>query len=257
MNYAEYLPLALRTEAPFPTREDRFDHAVLGLVTETGELATDVKRLHCYAADIGKVNAKTGKSIFDSSREEIGDKLWYLALLFDVLGVPMKSAGPFRKSDTRMNHPASAWPETPALPMPMLAMIDSEATKEERDEYNAKLEVAEAESKRYDAAKAARDIAVRNRTLVALVFHSEIYKAQLIQNSWTLSGSPGQTSSPLALAAGELLAVVEAECTVLGFDVEEIMQENIDKLRARFPDKFSNEAAEARADKAGVDAHNS
>lgn len=35
------------------------------------------------------------------------------------------------------------------------------------------------------------------------------------------------------------------------------LQGNIDKLRIRFPDKFSAEAAEARADKGGVDARNS
>lgn len=35
------------------------------------------------------------------------------------------------------------------------------------------------------------------------------------------------------------------------------MQSNIDKLRARFPDRFTAEAAEARADKGGADARHS
>lgn len=39
--------------------------------------------------------------------------------------------------------------------------------------------------------------------------------------------------------------------------LNEILQSNIDKLRARFPNKFSAEAAEARADKGGLDARSS
>lgn len=46
-------------------------------------------------------------------------------------------------------------------------------------------------------------------------------------------------------------------CAVNGFTLASCLRANIDKLRKRFPDKFSNEAAEARADKGGVDARNS
>ena len=43
-------------------------------------------------------------------------------------------------------------------------------------------------------------------------------------------------------------------CLVNGFTLASCLRENIDKLKLRFPDKFSNEAAEARADKGGLDA---
>lgn len=37
---------------------------------------------------------------------------------------------------------------------------------------------------------------------------------------------------------GDLLWFVAEYCTALGWDLEEIMQMNIDKLRARYPDGF-------------------
>lgn len=42
-----------------------------------------------------------------------------------------------------------------------------------------------------------------------------------------------------------------------GSSLEEAMEANIAKLRIRFPNAYSNEAAEARADKNGADARNS
>lgn len=49
--------------------------------------------------------------------------------------------------------------------------------------------------------------------------------------------------------AGFLIA-----CQALAFDPVEVLKENIEKLRLRFPEKYSDEAAEARADKGGLDA---
>lgn len=46
-------------------------------------------------------------------------------------------------------------------------------------------------------------------------------------------------------------------CDALGFKIEDIMADNIAKLQERFPDKYSNAAAEARADKGGLDARHS
>jgi hypothetical protein len=44
---------------------------------------------------------------------------------------------------------------------------------------------------------------------------------------------------------------------VVGVPVSQVLADNIAKLRERFPDAYSNEAAEARADKGGLDARNS
>ena len=46
-------------------------------------------------------------------------------------------------------------------------------------------------------------------------------------------------------------------CIKLGLNPENVRSNNISKLKLRFPDKFSNEAAEARTDKGGADARNS
>ncbi len=50
--------------------------------------------------------------------------------------------------------------------------------------------------------------------------------------------------------AGDLMWYVATLCNALGGTLEEIMAQNIAKLRKRYPDKFTNEAAAARADKA-------
>jgi NTP pyrophosphatase (non-canonical NTP hydrolase) len=54
-----------------------------------------------------------------------------------------------------------------------------------------------------------------------------------------------------------IVCAVAHACDTLGFTIEEIMAENIAKLKERFPDAYSNTAAEARADKGGLDARNS
>lgn len=46
-------------------------------------------------------------------------------------------------------------------------------------------------------------------------------------------------------------------CRTLDADPMDVRAANIDKLRLRFPDAYTDEAAEARADKGGLDARNS
>lgn len=49
---------------------------------------------------------------------------------------------------------------------------------------------------------------------------------------------------------GDLLWYIALMCNINGFSLEEIMQKNIAKLMKRYPNKFTPEAAAARADKA-------
>lgn len=70
--FKEFVPLALRTEAPtghVPIPHARLFHAAIGLSTETGEI---FEALGKYALD--RVNLS----------EEIGDCLWYLAIAYDA-----------------------------------------------------------------------------------------------------------------------------------------------------------------------------
>ncbi len=72
MNFLEYSPLALRTAKPMPHIK-QVQHAQLGLLTELGELADDVKKAFIYGKAFDAVNAAI----------EIGDYAWYLNLLCD------------------------------------------------------------------------------------------------------------------------------------------------------------------------------
>ena len=84
----EYKKNCLRTE-PFQYTfgnvgriSPRIQHAVDGLVTESGELVDALKRHRFYGKELDKVNLV----------EEAGDLCWYLSLLFDELGVSWEEA---------------------------------------------------------------------------------------------------------------------------------------------------------------------
>lgn len=50
---------------------------------------------------------------------------------------------------------------------------------------------------------------------------------------------------------GDILWFVQLACTATGFNLAEVAEANIEKLRVRYPQLYSNEAALARADKGG------
>ncbi len=83
MTSQEYIKNALRTE-PKTYRFNgvgdltpRLEHAIYGIVTESGELMSSLKRVKIYGAKLDKVNLI----------EEAGDCLWYFAILCDELGI--------------------------------------------------------------------------------------------------------------------------------------------------------------------------
>jgi len=83
MNQKEYIKLALRSESEnykfIGTGKvtPRIEHAIYGVVTEAGELMGAIKKAKIYGQDLDRVNLI----------EEMGDLMWYLALLSDDLGV--------------------------------------------------------------------------------------------------------------------------------------------------------------------------
>ena len=83
MKPSQYITNALRTEPQkyhFPKSSNlspRIEHAVMGIVTEAGELMDTVKKVKIYQAKLDKTNLK----------EEIGDVMWYLAILCDELKI--------------------------------------------------------------------------------------------------------------------------------------------------------------------------
>lgn len=73
----DYIKQAIRTES---TINDpvirRLEHAAIGICTEGGELLDALKKVIFYGKELDTTNMK----------EEVGDILWYLAILCDALG---------------------------------------------------------------------------------------------------------------------------------------------------------------------------
>ena len=83
MSPNEYIQNALRTapsEYTFGNTGDvtpRIEHAVIGMVTEAGECLDAIKKSKIHGKPLDKINLI----------EEVGDVMWYIALLADELGV--------------------------------------------------------------------------------------------------------------------------------------------------------------------------
>jgi NTP pyrophosphatase (non-canonical NTP hydrolase) len=61
----------------------------------------------------------------------------------------------------------------------------------------------------------------------------------------------------MAEELGDLLWYIALAAESLGISMADMARGNIDKLQQRYPEKYSNDAAEARADKGGLDARTS
>jgi len=75
---------------------------------------------------------------------------------------------------------------------------------------------------------------------------------------WVYEKKP--TPEMLAEVASDLSCIahwIAAQCRVQGLDFEMVLDNNIAKLRKRFPNAYSDQAAEGRADKGGLDARSS
>ncbi len=96
----EYIKNALRTESPyqFSATGDvtpRLEHGVMGAVTETGELMAAIKKSKIYNRPLDRVNLV----------EEIGDVMWYFAILADELGVSFEEIWEKNINKLRLRYP--------------------------------------------------------------------------------------------------------------------------------------------------------
>lgn len=83
MDLRTYQSLSQHTEKQYETHK-RLEHAGIGMVTEIGEFATQVKRISIYEKDVADI--KEGKSLRDHMLEELGDLAFYLVIPFNALG---------------------------------------------------------------------------------------------------------------------------------------------------------------------------
>ena len=81
MNLHHYQTLAARTEKPLD-KPAALQHGCLGLATEVGELTDAVKKHVIYGKELDVCNLQ----------EEIGDILWYLAVVANNAGISMSAA---------------------------------------------------------------------------------------------------------------------------------------------------------------------
>lgn len=202
MIFTDYQPLALRTEKPLPTPLERLAHATLGLITEIGEITTEVKRIVIYGKQLADVDTKTQLTRAQHIAEEIGDVLWYLAIAADTLGLDLAA------HDVAMNIPEGEFSVNTMLQYVVMGL-----------------------------AKGAGEFGTQ---IGANLFDRDLYDAEKLES-----------------AAVHTYYGLKAVALIIDTPLERIMAANIAKLRERFPDAYSDEAAEARADKGGADARSS
>lgn len=198
MNLMEYMPLAMRTEKQLPTNE-RLQHGCLGLITEAGEIVTEIKRTEIYKKEL---SAERMVHIC----EEIGDIMWYVAIFVNVLEID-----------------ASALECQPRMPRPQ----DGE---EDLDKMIV-LSMVLAEH-------------------IGRVCYG-VMKCEM-QGAVTL-----EDKGHITVSIGMVLEICRIAAEHCNSTLDKCLEDNIAKLRIRYPDAYSDEAAEARADKAGADARNS
>lgn len=186
MNFADYIPLAMRTCKVFPDLVRNVEHSAIGIFTESGEIASEIKRVAIY-----------GKPLTDEMRahlrEEIGDAAWYVAIGCNFIGIKQfSSAGNLSGNEE------------------LIDMVHS--------------------------------LGVAAGASCGMLM------------AWKLGGAKlGECIEGFREALDLAHDALVSLCKLLGFDFGEVLDENIAKLRLRYPDKYSDEAAEARADKGGLD----
>lgn len=183
MNFETYYPLALRTAKRFPTRLQDLRHAVLGLITETGEFTSEVKRIVVYE----KIMTTEMRA---HMLEELGDANWYVPLGLMALGMDK---------------------------LPHIGHFGGNVDKLD-------------------------DIAIYMNIFCATVAaYADESEAVMMRDAYEIAQ---------ALAA--IVYLIDHAAILLGTTGYEVRADNIAKLRKRYPDAYSNEAAEARADKGGL-----
>lgn len=200
-----YQALALRTEKPLPTPAERLEHAALGLFTEGGEAATEVKRVVIYGKSLDDLDKDKKYTIREHIAEEVADAAWYMSIGADVIGIDF-----FRDI------------------LPRIEPLRRDGVSTE-----ARLK------------RAAFSLASAIGTFIDYLYTFERRGVSPV--------SRGHLQMELSYIGQELVNI----CDAAGIDLAAALGDNIAKLRLRYPDAYSDVAAEARADKGGLDARHS
>lgn len=186
MIFEDYIAAALRTAKLMTTIEGDFKHGVIGLITEIGEFASEVKRIAIYE------KLQTAE-MTAHMLEELGDAYWYVPVTMRGLGITRLASF----SETEIG-----WPVQQAQTLEMI--------------------------------------------VYALSSFTGALSARAVDPQFSVDDEAAHS-----LLNAIVLLLDRASC-LLGSSGDEVRAANIAKLRKRYPDAYSNEAAEARADKGGV-----
>ena len=96
MSPLDYQELAARTEKLLD-QKGRLQHALLGLTSEAGEIADTIKKYVIYSQPLDHENIQ----------EEIGDLLWYVALLANACQLDLEVCMIENIRKLRKRYPAS------------------------------------------------------------------------------------------------------------------------------------------------------
>lgn len=97
MTFDEYQALALRTAKRVDQTYD-LRHAALGLASEGGEFATEVKRVTVYDKPLDA-------SMIGGMIEELGDAMWFVSLGCAALGTTMEAVALSNIAKLRKRYP--------------------------------------------------------------------------------------------------------------------------------------------------------
>ncbi len=95
MDANTYQQLALRTVNPTLTRSGRLAMAGLGLAGESGEVADMLKKVLYHGRDISAIRFA----------DELGDLLWYLAILASTLNIKLEDIMEHNIDKLGLRHP--------------------------------------------------------------------------------------------------------------------------------------------------------
>ena len=227
--WTNYQTLAIRTAKELPTLEDDLNHVALGVASEIGELC-EVYALHCFKQPLPD-KYKTARQ---GMLMECGDVLWYLALLSNVL-----------ENYCGFPYPGIDNPDD------MLVRLFAE----QQNSTSAMLKNLGRTSYQVDATFGGL---VDHKALVHTMHIASGAIANLVSEVKCIKVYESDVASLVLwrLWAEAVFAINHVIAHGLGGQVNIVMQDNIDKLKRRYPEKYSNEHAAKRLDmaEAGVTA---
>jgi NTP pyrophosphatase (non-canonical NTP hydrolase) len=95
MNLDEYQELALRTAGHLESVQKQLTYSALGLTGESGEVAEIIKKAFYHGHPLDK----------DALHKELGDVLWYLAVMADGLGFSLDEIASANIAKLRARYP--------------------------------------------------------------------------------------------------------------------------------------------------------